>query len=116
MFLEPSDSSYIDKMEFEYQLEHYDNSELSLNLFFENPAYISKARQPEIFVIRLKDTTIFRSKEGEPIYENVEVRSSIRPQIGHSSVATALKGVALLTTALIAASFSISVILKFSAD
>ena len=85
-------------------------------LFFDNPAFIAKAKEPDIFVIRLKDTTIFRSREGEPIYENVEVRSSIRPQIGHSSVDTALKGVALLTTTLIGTSFSISVILKFSAD
>ena len=67
MFLEPTDLSYLDKIGFEYQLEKFANSELSLMIFFDNPAFISKAKDPDLFVIRLKDTNIFKSIAGEPI-------------------------------------------------
>jgi hypothetical protein len=103
-------------MGFEYQLKYYANTEISLMLFFDNPALIAKAREPDMFLIRLKDTTIFRSRAGEPIEENVEARFPMRPQIGHSAVGTALKYVAFFTASVIGTNFTISIILKFSAN
>jgi hypothetical protein len=101
-------------MGFEYQLDYYENSEMSIKLFFDDPAFISKDREPDILVVRLKNTEIFTSAEGEPIDENVEARSPLRPQIGNESAAVVLKGIAVLTATLVGTNFIANVILNLS--
>ena len=61
MYIEPSVWSKPEKLKFEVEVLEFSSELLSMQLLFENPAYVSAMQEKDVLVIDLND---FRDQEG----------------------------------------------------
>ena len=74
VFVELEESSNRDKRAFMWDFIAYNDSRLELQLFFENPKYVSQGLEPDVLVVKLLDSEVFRDVQGNQIEEWTEVR------------------------------------------
>ena len=108
MYLEMSDMSDPEMLQFEFEAREFGKEKLNLSLLFENPEHISYNEEPEILVIQLKD---FRDPNGNLIVEEQEIRKTLPTQMD-PALAAAIESAAATASASTAASFSLNFVLN----
>ena len=80
IYIESDDGTYAPKQQFGWQVARYNNSELEIEIFFENPSYISQGTEPDILVVQFSDPDVFTDTTGRKVTKGKEIRKKISSQ------------------------------------
>ena len=98
-----------DRLNFEYSIDEFTETELKVNIFFQNPTSVSTTNEKDQLILRLEN---FRDAEGKLIAEDQDIVSSLPNQLDPTtSLMVAQAGTA--ASSAVGAATSINLVLNF---
>ena len=108
MYIEPNESSDPEKLKFKFQVLQFQSKLLSLELIFENPAYVSTMADKDVLVITLND---FRDLDGNLIVDDFVLKKELPNQMSKEE-AEAIWTASITTETILGVGFSFSLIVN----
>ena len=85
MYIEPDEMSEVEKLNFQYKIQVFDQEQLKIDLEFAEAKFVSNNPDPEFLVIEMNN---FRDPEGKHIVQEHTIRKSLPTQLDAETAAT----------------------------